>query len=66
MDFTERPALLVEVKSGQTYRGTYARHVRSVSALLSSQTRGMVVYGGEGLFVDGDVQVCGAREWATV
>ena len=66
MDCTEKPTLLVEVKSGQTYRGTFARHIRTVSDLLRSQTHGMVVYGGEGLFADGDVQVCGAREWATV
>lgn len=63
MDLGETPALLAEIKSGQTYRTTFARHVRRVAAALPMSARGMVVYGGEGVFDDNGIQVCGIRDW---
>lgn len=64
IDLTDNPALLIEIKSGQTYREAFGRHIRSVGKLLPMQTRGMVVYGGQGTFEDGGIEVCGVREWA--
>lgn len=66
MDLGDTPALLVEVKSGQTYRESFSRHVRSVAKALPVQATGMVVYGGEGSFDDDGVRVCGIREWCSV
>ncbi len=63
MDLTDVPALLLEIKSGQTYRNSFSRHVRSVAEELPMQTKPAVVYGGQGDFEDGGVQVFGIRDW---
>lgn len=63
VDVTRSPTVLAEVKSGQTYRPGFARHVRSVNASLSLSASEVVVYGGQGAFRDGDVSVYGIREW---
>lgn len=63
MDLTDGPALLLEIKSGQTYRGPFARHVRSVATELPIQAEPAVVYGGQGRFEDEGVQVFGIKDW---
>ncbi len=63
MDLTETPATLAEIKSGQTYRENFSRHVRSVAALLPTQVRGMVLYGGQGTFDDNGIEVHGVKDW---
>lgn len=63
LDTTRSPAILAEIKSGQTYRPTFARNVRTVNEALSLNARQTVIYGGKGLFSDGDVAVAGIKEW---
>lgn len=63
LDTTASPAVLAEIKGGQTYRPAFARHVRTVNSSLALGAEQVVVYGGEGLFSDGDVTVAGIREW---
>lgn len=63
VDVTRSPAVLAEIKSGQTYRPSFARHVRAVNASLSLGANEAVVYGGEGAFRDGNVDIYGIREW---
>lgn len=63
IDLTEAPALLAEIKSGQTYRNGFSRHVRSVAELLPLETKGMVIYGGQGIFDDKGVEVRGVKDW---
>ena len=63
MDLTETPGILAEIKSGQTYRESFSRHVRSVAGLLSTRVRSMVLYGGEGTFEDNGVEVRGVKDW---
>ncbi len=63
MDLTDGPARLLEIKSGQTYRGSFSRHVRSVATELPMQAERAVVYGGQGRFDDEGVQVFGIKDW---
>ena len=56
--------LLCEMKSGRTYRPSFARHLAPVSESLGFQDPDLhVVYGGEGSFTDGAVHVDGITEW---
>ena len=56
--------LLCEVKSGHTYRPSFARNLAPVSESLSLENPDLhVVYGGEGSFSDGAVRVDGIAEW---
>ena len=64
VDLTSVPASLVEIKSGQTYRSSFARNVRHISALLPGSAPS-VVYGGAGSFEEDGVHVQGVREWVT-
>ncbi len=61
IDATDAPTQLIEIKSGQTYRPTFARNVRHVSKLLPGSVA-TVVYGGEGSFEDDGVSVQGVRK----
>lgn len=63
LDTTRSPTILAEIKSGQTYRPAFARHVRSVNESLALGARQTVVYGGEGAFSDNGVSVFGVNEW---
>ncbi len=63
VDLTDAQALLAEIKSGQTYRNSFSRHVRSVSREMPMQTEDVVVYGGQGEFEDDDVKVFGVKDW---
>lgn len=65
IDLTDRNRPLVcEIKSGQTYRSSFAQHLARVASLLGFTNADLtVVYGGEGSFADGSVRVHGAREW---
>ena len=56
--------LLCEMKSGRTYRPSFARHLAPVSESLGLRDPNLhVVYGGEGSFADGAVHVDGITEW---
>ena len=58
--------MLCEVKSGQTYRGSFSRNLAKVAGSLGLDHAELgVVYGGKGVFSDGPVKVCGIREWLT-
>lgn len=63
LNMTRSPAVLAEIKSGQTYRPGFTRHVHSVDSSLKLDAEKTVIYGGEGAFHDGDVAVYGVREW---
>lgn len=65
IDMTDpaRP-LLCEMKSGHTYRPSFARSLAPVSESLGFKSPDLhVVYGGEGSFADGTVRVDGIMEW---
>ena len=56
--------LLCEMKSGRTYRPSFARSLVPVSESLDFKDSDLhVVYGGEGSFADGAVHVDGITEW---
>ena len=59
-------SLLCEIKSGQTYRGSFTRNLRTVGRMPGLENATLnVVYEGEGAFVDEGVSVFGIREWLT-
>lgn len=56
--------LLCELKSGLTYRTSFARNLARVSESLGFRNPDLhVVYGGDGSFVDNDVRIDGIAEW---
>lgn len=56
--------LICETKSGQTYRASFSRNVKSVAKDLHLKDAELaVVYGGQGDFSDGLVRVYGIEEW---
>ena len=56
--------LLCEMKSGHTYRSSFARSLAPVSKSLGFQNPDLhVVYGGEGSFSEGSVRIDGITEW---
>ena len=64
IDATDPNCVMVaEIKSGQTYKTQFARATRKVCETLGSRAVPYVIYGGVGLFFDGEVRVCGAREF---
>ena len=65
LDMTDRAKpLLCEIKSRQTYRHSFARHLEPVAVLLGLREADLqVVYGGDGSFVDNSAAVFGIREW---
>ena len=67
VDTTDRNhPLLCEVKSGQTYRDSFARNLRTVANTPGLEGASLaVVYGGEGAFVHDGVSVFGIEEWAS-
>lgn len=59
-------SLLCEIRSGQTYRGSFTRNLKTVGRMPGLENATLnVVYGGEGAFVDEGVSVFGIREWLT-
>ena len=57
---------LCEIKSGQTYRSSFARNLSTVANNLGLASAELdVVYGGEGGFSDGSANVFGVHEWLT-
>ena len=59
-------SLLCEIRSGQTYRGSFTRNLRTVGRMPGLENATLnVVYRGEGAFVDEGVSVFGIREWLT-
>ncbi len=56
-------ARAVEIKSGRTYRPSFASTTRAIASELGLAPA--VIYGGDGTFDDHGVQVFGVREWLT-